>query len=573
MKRILVIVGLGLLGLLLLFPFGAIGLSAIDLSGAISAALERATAPTSFADIVEYPGEELQARLAGFENEQLELNRKLAVTETDQERTRWQQELAGLQEDNEEMKSELARRASVVFVLKRYFRLIAGAAIGLLVLVIALSGLRRKAPSFAAASDEGSPPPPDQLPLEEFRAEIDAVLRNDPGDTNRVVDRIIVRAVRWRSSDIHIGREAKSVVVHYRIDGKLYRVLNLPLAQELAVINVIKVMANMKIFERRVPQDGQILFRGEGLATDLRVSVTPSHDSEKVVLRVFDTSGLRYELLELGLAEHTLERFKAMLARRQGTVLLCGPAGSGKTTTIYSALTYIKEKSQGTVNIVSVEDPVEHQMDGVTQIEINRDQGMTYDKVLISILRQDPEVIVIGEIRDSETAKLAIQAGQTGHLVISTVHAPSPAGVFERLLELGVEPFVLYASVQGVISQRLVQRSCMACLGPSRPSEPLRNWIHGLLAVRGKQLSEGTEWLAGHGCQACGMAGYRGRLVLDELLEMTDETRSQVLAAHGDRARQFALLQAAVTQTMVEDGAEKAQRGLTTLEELRRVLA
>jgi len=571
-SRIGVIVGLGLLGLVLLFPFGAIGLGGIDISGAITAALERATEPTSFAEPAEYPATELEERLATFENEQLELNRKLAVAQTDGERARWQQELAGLQEDNGEIQAELARRSSTLYALKQYWRLIVGVVIGLLVLVIALTGLRRKALPAQAAADEDAPPPPDQLPLDEFRTEIEELLKNDPGDTNRVVDRIIARAVRWRASDIHIGREANVVAIHYRIDGKLYRIISLPMAQELAIINVIKVMANMKIYERRVPQDGQIVFRAEGLATDLRVSVTPSHDSEKVVLRVFDTSGLRYELLELGLSEHTLERLKAMLARRQGTILLCGPAGSGKTTTIYSALTYILGKSQRTVNIVSVEDPVEHHVDGITQIEINRDQGMTYDKVLISILRQDPEVIVVGEIRDSETAKLAIQAGQTGHLVISTVHAPSPAGVFERLLELGVEPFVLYASVQGVISQRLVQRSCMACLGPSRPAEPLRNWIIELLARRNRPLPHETEWLAGHGCQACGMAGYRGRLVLDELLELTDEVRAQVLAAQGDRSRQFALLQGAAVRSMVEDGAEKAQRGLTTLEELRRVL-
>ncbi|NOZ87508.1 MAG: type II/IV secretion system protein [Deltaproteobacteria bacterium] len=566
---------IAILGIFFIMPFSLAGLDSIDISAAIDNYLGKFVEPTSYSDKRLFPTKMLEDEVASYDMKQLELNRKFATAPNEQERNKWQDRLSGLHKAHEEMKKELKRRSSPRFIALakwRYILLGVFLVIAALFIISGVRGIRARVEPKSLDMEEGLPPPPGKLPIEEFQSEINKLLKNDPGDTNRIVERITARAVRWRASDIHIGREGKAVAVNFRIDGKLYKVIELPIEQEMAVINVIKVMANMKIYERRIPQDGQVLFRAEGVATDLRVSVTPSHDSEKVVLRVFDTSGLRYDLIQLGLSDDTLSNLKEMLNRRHGTILLCGPAGSGKTTTIYSALNYIREQTKGTVNIVTVEDPVEHEIDGVTQIQIDRDKGLTYDKVLGSILRQDPEVIVVGEIRDPETAKLAIQAGQTGHLLISTVHSPSPPGVFERLLELGVEPFVLYSSVQGVLSQRLVQRSCMSCIGPSRPSEPLRNWMAEELAKNGQSLPDKTEWMAGHGCQACGMAGYQGRLVLDELLKMTDQVRSRLNASKGDRAMEFSILKDAVLRPMIADGAEKALRGLTTLEELKRVL-
>jgi general secretion pathway protein E len=378
----------------------------------------------------------------------------------------------------------------------------------------------------------------------------------------RLVNYIIARGIERGASDIHLEPYEKVVRVRYRIDGILEEVESPPKRLQTAIISRIKIMARLNIAESRLPQDGRVKLRIGGQEVDFRVSTVPTLFGESVVIRILDQANVPLNLATLGFPPDTLSRFRQMVTVPHGMILVTGPTGSGKTTTLYGALQEIRTAER---KIITIEDPVEYQIAGVNQIQVKPQIGLTFASGLRSIVRQDPDVILVGEIRDRETAEIAIHSALTGHLVLSTLHTNDAAGAVTRLLEMGVEEYLLPSSLIGVLAQRLVRAICEKCSAPREISQAFREEI-----LRDTGFAAEGDLRIGKGCDACGGTGYRGRLGIFELLPVDEEIKDLVLA----RSDAGAIRARAVSRGMVllrEDGWDKTRRGITTIEEVLRV--
>jgi len=377
----------------------------------------------------------------------------------------------------------------------------------------------------------------------------------------RFVNLLIREAYQARASDIHLESAREGLRARFRVDGVLSEVPSPPKALQAAVVSRVKLLADLDIAERRVPQDGRIRVRLEERELDLRVSTVPTLHGESVVLRLLDRGGRPVALAELGMAPETLEAFQVLAQRPHGLILATGPTGSGKTTTLYAALGLRQPTAE---KIITVEDPVEYHLESITQVPVNAKAGMTFGSALRSILRQDPDVLMIGEMRDPETAQLAIQAAITGHLVFSTLHTNDAVGALARLINLEVKPYLVSAALDGVLAQRLARRICPECRERYKPDP------EAVALLAGRPVGR-TVLERGRGCAKCRETGYRGRTGLFELLVLSEEAR-QAFSRVEDvpRLREMAREQGMVT--LREDGWRKVQAGLTTVEEVLRVV-
>jgi len=379
----------------------------------------------------------------------------------------------------------------------------------------------------------------------------------------RLVNLMIARAVESRASDIHIEPFENRLKVRYRVDGVLREVESPPSRLSAAVISRIKIMAKLNIAERRLPQDGRIQLRAQGKEIDLRVSTVPTLWGESVVMRILDKASVVLDFATLGFSPHTLKRFVDILTMPHGIIVVTGPTGSGKTTTLYTALQTLNTPER---KILTVEDPVEYQLEGINQIQVKPQINLTFANALRSIVRQDPDVIMIGEMRDLETAAIAVQSALTGHLVLSTLHTNDAAGGVTRLLDMGVDDYLLTSTINGILAQRLVRLLCPHCRLPYQALPEL------IEEMRLRRFSASGDILLykAVGCEQCGGTGYRGRAAIMEFLTMTDPLRRLVLK-HADATVLQAEAQQQGMETLYEDGLRKAVAGITTIEEVLRV--
>ena len=378
----------------------------------------------------------------------------------------------------------------------------------------------------------------------------------------RYVHMVISEALKRRASDIHLEPLEKRFRVRYRIDGVLHEVENPPKRLQPSIISRIKLMSNISIAEKRVPQDGRINIRVESKDIDLRVSSLPTAFGESIVMRILDKEGLRLGLPELGFFSDDQATFERIIALPDGIFLVTGPTGSGKSTTLYSALNYINHPDR---KIITVEDPVEYEMAGINQVQVRREVGMTFAAALRSMLRQAPNIIMVGEIRDRETAEIAVNASLTGHMVFSTLHTNDAPSAISRLVDIGVKPFLVSASVRAVLAQRLVRRICSNCKKPFEPDERSLNSI----GIRPDEVSE-ASFMLGEGCPKCSNTGFRGRVGIFEMFNVTEELQQMIyenasLVTLREKARELGM------RTMREDGKRKIMAGVTTPEEVLHV--
>jgi type IV pilus assembly protein PilB len=380
----------------------------------------------------------------------------------------------------------------------------------------------------------------------------------------RLVNLILSGAAKGGASDIHIEPKEKYLQVRQRVDGLLQDVFKVPKHLQDATISRLKIISGMDISDRRRSQDGRSQLRFEGKRIDLRVSTLPTQFGEKVVIRLLDQRRAQMTMNQMDLTEENLRVLQELLVRPQGMILVTGPTGSGKSSTLYTSLNWVKS---ATNNIITIEDPIEYQLDGVNQVQINTKAGVTFASGLRSILRQDPNIIFVGEIRDHETAAIAVQAAQTGHLLLSTLHTNDAPATVSRLFDLGIEPFLVASSLIGILAQRLVQRSCPSCAVPQEPSDKAVDKIGGLNC-----LPPAGQWQAGRGCENCGQTGFKGRIGIHELLQVNDELRELITRRAPEHEIRKAA-RAAGMRTLIEDGIAKAAQGLTTLEAVLRVVA
>ena len=379
----------------------------------------------------------------------------------------------------------------------------------------------------------------------------------------RMVNLLLVRALELRASDIHIEPFDGTLGIRYRIDGVLREMDAPPATSAAAIISRVKVMANMNIAERRLPQDGRIKIRVEGREVDMRISTVPTLYGESVVIRLLDRGGVPLDFESLGLSGDNLARFEALLARPQGILLVTGPTGSGKTTTLYAALERLNTPEK---KILTVEDPVEYQLEGINQIHVRPNIDLTFANALRSILRQDPDIIMIGEMRDTETARIAVQAALTGHKVLSTLHTNDAPSSITRLLDMHIDDFLLTSTVDGVLAQRLVRRLCHHCRQSYTPESSLIDEL-GLRELAGDQP---LTLYRPVGCEHCDHTGFWGRIIILELLVMTEALRRTVIErGDAEKIRQVARREG--MRSMREDGLRKALAGITTVEEISRV--
>jgi type II secretory ATPase GspE/PulE/Tfp pilus assembly ATPase PilB-like protein len=375
----------------------------------------------------------------------------------------------------------------------------------------------------------------------------------------RLVDHIVAEGIQMRASDIHLEAEEGGVAVRYRIDGVLRQVMALPRAVGVPLVSRIKIMSGLDIADRLRPQDGRSRVSVNGVRVDLRVSTLPASTGEKVVIRILDSRSTVLSLEGLGLNPHDYARVQQLVNLREGIVLVTGPTGSGKTTTLYSALRTIQQRN---VNIVTVEDPVEYKLPGIVQVQVNEKAGLTFAAALRSILRQDPDVVLVGEVRDRETASIAIQASLTGHLVLSTLHTIDAATSVARLLDIGVESYKIAAALKGVVAQRLVRRLCATCKAQVTESLPenLLRWI-----------PNPARTFKAAGCNECSNTGYRGRVALLEVL-ITDSEVERRIAANETSERIVQAARLGGMRGLWESGIEQVKNGITDIDELLRVL-
>jgi len=377
-----------------------------------------------------------------------------------------------------------------------------------------------------------------------------------------LADLILAQGVLYGASDVHFDPFSQAVVVRFRMDGVLYDMARIDPIIKRQLAARLKVVSHLTTFKKSVAQEGRAALKIGERTVDLRFSSIPTIHGEKVAVRIFDPAKSIFALADLGMTAEMLASLEKMLAAPQGTILLTGPSGSGKTTTLYAALGYLRENRRNLSSIATVEDPVEYDLQVVNQTQVNSASGLTFASALRTVLRQDPEVIMIGEIRDSETADIAIQAGLTGHLVLSTVHARSAAGVLLRLIDLGVEPYLLASSVSAVLSQRLVRTVCKDCAKEYVPTVEDRERFG---------LKGDDRFTAGAGCEKCANTGYRGRTGVFQLLPISEAMRDLVLKRCSLSELESQVEQERV-KSLLDDGLAKARAGITTLEELTRVL-
>jgi general secretion pathway protein E len=393
--------------------------------------------------------------------------------------------------------------------------------------------------------------------IEEFESSENLLDVAQKAPVIKLVNSVIYEAIKQRASDVHIEPYEKHIKVRYRIDGMLYDAPSPPKHVQAALISRIKIQSALNIAESRLPQDGRMNITAGDRRLDIRVSILPCAFGERVVMRILDKSRSTYNLSEIGMMDDTLARFSKLLEQPYGIILVTGPTGSGKSTTLYSALTSISTSDK---NIITVEDPIENQIRAVSQMQVKPQIGLTFAEGLRSILRQDPDVIMVGEIRDRETAEISVQASLTGHLVFSTLHTNDSAGAVTRLIDMGVEPYLISSSVIGILAQRLVRVICAACKTTVAVAEKLRKEY---------QLKSPKVWM-GQGCDECRTTGYRGRLGIFELLVVSDEIREMVTA----RTPSGLIKHKCVADGMLtlrQDGFRKVDRGVTTIEEVARV--
>jgi len=370
---------------------------------------------------------------------------------------------------------------------------------------------------------------------------------------------VMLKAIRDGASDIHIERESKKFRVRVRIDGILYELMSPKPEMHPAVVSRLKVMANLDIAERRIPQDGRVQVHADGRVVDVRFSSMPGIHGEKVVLRILDKSKVILDINKLGFDPEVLHLFKSLLTKPYGLILVCGPTGSGKTTTLYSGVTMLNTIEK---NIVTIEDPVEYQLEIINQNQVKDEIGLTFSKILRHTLRQDPDIIMVGEIRDRETAEIAIQASLTGHMVLSTLHTNDSPSAITRLLEMGVEPYLISSSLLASLAQRLVRTICPECKTQYYAPK-------GILKQLGVDENEKVQLCKGKGCSACYDSGFKGRIGLYELLEVDEGLQSLILANPTiDALRRY--LKENGHKTLKEIGNNKVLEGVTTMEELTR---
>jgi len=375
-----------------------------------------------------------------------------------------------------------------------------------------------------------------------------------------LVNSIFFRAVQQRASDIHFEPFEREIKVRYRVDGVLYNVLTSPKRLQSALISRVKIMAGMNIAEKRLPQDGRISLRIGGREIDIRVSDVPTAHGERLVLRLLEKTTNSLNLNDIGLSPHDIKSMERIIKMVHGIILVTGPTGSGKTTTLYSALNRINSPEK---NIITIEDPIEYQIQGIGQIQVNSKIDLTFASGLRSILRQDPDVIMVGEIRDVETAGIAIHASLTGHLVFSTLHTNDSAGAVTRLLDMGIEPFLVSSSVVAIIAQRLVRKICQECRTPYAPTVKECQKI-------GLKAEAKHTFFRGSGCSQCLNTGFKGRSGIYEILMIDDELREMIVSkADASEIKAKAISKGMLT--LREDGAKRVTAGLTTTEEILRV--
>lgn len=392
----------------------------------------------------------------------------------------------------------------------------------------------------------------------------------------RLLDGIIVQGLEAGASDIHLEPGTEWNRIRYRVDGVLQQTQRIPMERHAALISCVKLMAGMDIAEKRKPQDGRSQITHSGQKIDLRISSLPTIQGEKIVIRVLDSEANQLRLEDMGFTGANLARYRTMYKASYGLVLITGPTGSGKTTTLYATL---QELNQPERNIITVEDPVEYRMEGVNQVAVNTKTGMTFANSLRSILRQDPNIIMIGEIRDRETAEMAIQAALTGHLVFSTLHTNTAAGAVTRLLDMGIEPFLAASALRGVVAQRLVRKLCPVCKKKYMADKAMRGWERFQnLACEGKKGDEekppdGLAFYRQSGCDACRQSGYRGRIAVHEVLPVNAVLKDKIiLGASEQELWNVAKTELPDISSLEEDGMQKVKQGVTSIQELLRVL-
>lgn len=378
----------------------------------------------------------------------------------------------------------------------------------------------------------------------------------------RAVNRLIIRAGELHASDIHLEPSEENLGVRFRIDGLLRAMQPLPASMKQALVSRIKIMAGLDIAERRLPQDGRLRLAVRGQDVDLRIATSPTIHGESVVMRLLDRSNLSLDFATLGFSDGQAAALLQQVGKPHGIVLVTGPTGSGKTTTLYSAISVIRSPER---KVLTIEDPIEYRMPGISQTQVQPAIGLDFARALRSFLRQDPDIVMVGEIRDLETAQVAVQAALTGHLILSTLHTNSAAAAVTRLVDMGVEPFLISSCLNAVLAQRLVRRLCDQCSVPTEPSA-------AILAGAGIEAAaaDGLDFREPAGCEACNHRGYRGRLAIVELLPMTPVIGA-LIAGRAEERDIEAAATAAGMKTLLRDGLDKASRGLTTVEEVLRV--
>ncbi len=378
----------------------------------------------------------------------------------------------------------------------------------------------------------------------------------------KLVNTILFEALKIRASDIHLQPYEDRLQVRYRIDGILYDAKTIPKKVQDAIISRVKVMGKMDIAERRLPQDGRTSIKVGDSEVDVRISSVPTNYGERVVMRLLDKSARLYRLDEIGLTDEKLALMRELLTYSHGIILLTGPTGSGKTTTLYAALQELNAEEK---NIITIEDPIEYHIDGISQIQVSNKKGLTFASGLRSLMRQDPDVMMVGEIRDGETAAIAVQAANTGHLVFSTLHTNDSAGAITRMIDLGVEPYLVSSSLVAAIAQRLVRRICTECKEPYEPEDRELKQLN----LKREELEGGVLW-RGRGCDACLGRGLYDRTAIYEILVLDETIRDLIL----ERTSASVIKQVAVKNglsTLRMDGAQKVKRGITTVAEVLRV--
>lgn len=396
------------------------------------------------------------------------------------------------------------------------------------------------------------------FPIDEVLEEVETVDEDSP--VVRLVNQIIANGIAMRASDIHFDPQETDFRVRYRVDGVLRTERSLPKHMQNVIVTRIKILANLNITENRLPQDGRIKTTIDFKPVDIRVSTLPTIHGEKVVMRLLDLSNMIDRLDKIGFSEENLAIFKDVLKKSNGIILISGPTGSGKSSTLYAALNFLNKED---TNIITVEDPVEYQLDGINQVQVNEAIGLTFANGLRSILRQDPDIVMVGEIRDTETAEIAIRASLTGHLVLSTIHTNDAISAVSRLTDMGIEPFLISASLVCVVAQRLVRLVCRDCAQEVPATEREKE----IFTNRGLDIESVRR---GKGCPTCGRTGYRGRTAIHEVLVIDGKIREMIsnLKPIGDIRR---YVQERNTKFLLDDGLLKVKQGLTTTEEVLRV--